>query len=183
MTINDLYLKIEKFESDISAETKKLSQCQKGCSRCCYVDLSVFQLEADNIKSWFLSLSDEQKFNLREKWLSPLRKTINFHGEEVSSCPFLHHEACTIYEVRPLICRTQGLALKFKLESEELIDICPLNDEMLNLISSKEVLNLDLLNLILSQLEKVESGGQLRDRVKLNALRSSLANSISNPSL
>lgn len=174
MNINDLYSKVAEFEKTISKEAQDKSHCKNGCSRCCYTDISVFQIEADNIKSWFENLADERKNEIRAKWSLPLNQTENFHGETVSSCPFLSNESCTIYEARPLICRTQGLALKFKDQSNEFIDICPLNEEMLDILSTKEVLNLDLLNLILSQLENLQSGGITRSRLKLSALKSSL---------
>jgi Fe-S-cluster containining protein len=70
------------------------------------------------------------------------------------ACAFLVDEKCSIYEARPLICRTQGLAFKYKHDEKDLIDICPLNEEMLDVLTTKEVLNLDLLNTILSQMER-----------------------------
>jgi Fe-S-cluster containining protein len=178
MTINDLYLKVSEFEKNISNETLSLSNCKNGCSRCCYVDLSVFQIEADNIRSWFHSLSSREKNTLQKKWQEPLSKMVNFHGEEVFSCPFLSNESCTIYEARPLICRTQGLALKFKDQQEEFVDICPLNEEMIENISTTEILNLDLLNLILSQLENIQSQGSGRERPRLETIKASLLSQI-----
>lgn len=174
MNINDLYLKVGDFEAGISSTAKSLSNCKNGCSRCCYVDLSVFEVEANNIKTWFEKLPETKKDELKEVWKSPLSEMLNFHEQMTPSCPFLHKESCTIYEARPLICRTQGLALKFKDQTEELLDICPLNEEMLDVLSGKEILNLDLLNLILSQLENIESQGQTRSRVKLSSLKASI---------
>ena len=174
MNINDLYLKVGEFEAGISSQAKSLSNCKNGCSRCCYVDLSVFSIEADNIKAWYLNQSQEKKEELKKKWESPLNQTINFHGDQVNSCTFLHQESCTIYEARPLICRTQGLAFKFKDQQEEFLDICPLNEEMLDTLKDKEILNLDLLNMILSQLEKTHSQGEHKERRTLKEIRSAL---------
>ncbi len=174
MNINDLYKKVAEFEKNISEAALEKSHCQNKCSRCCYVDLSVFNLEAENIKNWFLALDDSQKNTLRAKWKLPLKETLNFHNEMVSSCAFLSEESCSIYEARPLICRTQGLALKFKEEMSEFLDICPLNEEMLEVISQKEILNLDLLNMILVQLEQMHSGANSVERVKLSELKASL---------
>lgn len=160
MNINDLYQKVQEFEDSVSKETKALSHCKKGCSRCCYVDLSIFQVEADNIRTWFKSLLPEQKEELRKKW----REEGN-----PSACTFLRQEACTIYQARPLICRTQGLAFKFQVQGQVFLDICPLNEKELEIIQQKEILNLDLINLILSELEKSASPN-LRERVKLTTL-------------
>lgn len=161
MNVNDLYQKIQEFENGISAETSALSHCRKGCSRCCYTDISIFEIEADNIRNWFKSLSEEKRTSLRSR----LRNEANTGG-----CSFLYQEACTIYEARPLICRTQGLAFKFLVQGETFLDICPLNEKELEVIKEKEILNLDLINLILSKLESGESS-ELRDRVSLKALK------------
>jgi Fe-S-cluster containining protein len=48
-------------------------------------------------------------------------------GEGVD-CPLLIDNRCSIYESRPLICRTQGLPLLMKSEDgEQEVDFCPLN--------------------------------------------------------
>lgn len=172
MQVKDLYQKVSDFKVGPDAQAK--SHCQKGCSRCCYVDLSVFQVESKNIETWFENLPTEKQQSIREKWQKPLNHTQTFAGVETQSCVFLHEEACTIYEARPLICRTQGQAMKFKDGSDEYLDICPLNEEMLDELTEKEVLNLDLLNMILSQLEKVDAGNTTRERVKLSDLKARL---------
>ena len=44
------------------------------------------------------------------------------------ACPLLVEDRCSIYESRPLICRTQGLPLLLEAEDGEAeIDFCPLN--------------------------------------------------------
>jgi Fe-S-cluster containining protein len=174
MQIKDLYQKVAEFSEGLGEDAQALSHCQKGCSRCCYVDLSVFQVEADNIQTWFQNLSSAEQVVLKEKWQRPLQTTENFHQVPTQSCVFLHEEACTIYEARPLICRSQGLAMKFKAEDEEYLDICPLNEDMLDKLTEKEVLNLDLLNTILSQLEKAAAKNSARPRISLSDLRASL---------
>lgn len=174
MHITDLYQKVAEFSESLGADSLAKSHCQKGCSRCCYVDLSVFQVEADNIQNWFNQLSAEAQSSLQAKWQKSLSSMMNFQQEETKSCVFLHNEACTIYEARPLICRSQGLAMKFKDAEKEFLDICPLNEEMLDELTEKEVLNLDLLNMILSQLEKADAKDGVRPRVKLSELRSLL---------
>lgn len=161
MSLKDLYEKVEAFERKLSAEARGFSQCRKGCSRCCHVDLSVFQLEAEAVTSWFEKKSAEEKEELRGLW----------SGIQPSEqCAFLVNDACTIYEARPLICRTQGLPLRFHENGETYADVCPLNEEMLNVVTAEEVLNLDLVNTILSKLER--AGGEERPRVRLHDLRS-----------
>jgi Fe-S-cluster containining protein len=165
MALKELYQKVADFENGLSAITRSKMQCQNKCSQCCRVELSVFQVEADLITGWFISLSEEQKTILKTSWLVASEKGV---------CSFLKNDSCTIYETRPLICRTQGLVFKFIQESKELLDVCPLNEGVLEKIQSKEILNLDLLNLILSRIENEDSNGQVRDRVNLSDLQQKL---------
>lgn len=163
--IHDLYEKVARFETDLGHDAKAKSQCKNGCSKCCYTDISVFEIEASNIRTWFHSLSPERQIEIRNLW-----KLSRTEG----SCAFLRNESCTIYEARPLICRTQGLAFKFKIDGKEFVDICPLNDEMIPVLKDKEIINLDLLNMILSQMEKQEAKGIERERTRLEDLKAIL---------
>jgi len=153
-----LYSKIVEFEEKLSRPTREKLQCQKGCSQCCYVDLSVFEIEARAIINWFEQLTPTQRLAWLKKTQTPLKD---------GACAFLRDEQCIIYEARPLICRTQGLPLQFLNElNESTLDICPLNDKAIESLESHDVLNLDLLNKVLSQLE----GQELRPRVALKDL-------------
>lgn len=160
--INDLYKKVAQFETQLSDDIKSKSQCKNGCSKCCYTDISIFEVEASNIKKWFAGLSIERQNEIREKWSLP---------QTEGSCAFLRNESCTIYEARPLICRTQGLALRYMEEGEPYIDICPLNDEMIEEMEDKDVMNLDLLNTIVSKLETESAAGMNRPRISLKDLK------------
>jgi len=116
--------RLQALYGDVDAQTSPLVQihesrlvCRRGCCSCCVDDLTVFQVEADNIRR-----------------LHPqLLETGTPHP--VGACPFLDHEgACRIYADRPYVCRTQGLPLRWLDEDEagefvEYRDICPLNDE------------------------------------------------------
>ncbi len=171
MDVNDLYKKVDEFDNRIRPEAKALSQCRSGCSRCCYTDISVFSVEADNIRQWFSQLTISQQSDLWSKWSQSLAQKMNFRGDTVSSCTFLHDEHCTIYEARPLICRTQGMAFRFREDSEEYVDVCTLNDGMLDELLDSEFVNLDLLNSILGAM-----AGE-GERVSLMDLRKVLFNS------
>lgn len=160
--INDLYKKVAQFESELGTDIKSLSQCKNGCSKCCYTDISIFEVEASNIRKWFASLSIDQQNSIKDKWQLP---------QTEGSCAFLRNESCTIYEARPLICRTQGLALRYMEEGEPFIDICPLNEEMIEEMEDKDVMNLDLLNTIISKLETDSANGVNRPRISLKDLK------------
>ncbi|MDH3629198.1 MAG: YkgJ family cysteine cluster protein [Acidobacteriota bacterium] len=90
-------------------------QCREGCHDCCVDDLTVFEVEAEEIRRHAGEL-------LREGRPHP-----------PGGCAFLGDRGqCRIYAVRPYVCRTQGLPLRWLAEDEdeaivEQRDICPLN--------------------------------------------------------
>lgn len=50
-------------------------------------------------------------------------------GQETEQCPFLLDDLCAIYPHRPLICRSQGLAIAYIDHEREVIEVsaCPIN--------------------------------------------------------
>lgn len=98
-------------------------QCRRGCATCCQDDLSVLQIEAENIRRAAKDL------------------LANGVPHPTGACAFLDRGgACRIYLARPYICRTQGLPLRWYEATDdddygedqaivERRDICPLNLE------------------------------------------------------
>jgi uncharacterized protein len=90
--------------------------CKKSCASCCVDDISVFEIEAEHIRQQGKKILETEK------------------PHQQGSCAFLDKDnSCRIYEVRPYVCRTQGLPLHW-LEDRNgttvaLRDICPLNNE------------------------------------------------------
>jgi len=88
-------------------------QCGRGCSGCCADGITVFDVEADAIRAAHPELLE--------------RGTPHPEGK----CAFLDAAgACRIYDVRPYVCRTQGLPLRWEDPEQgvEHRDICPLNE-------------------------------------------------------
>lgn len=86
--------------------------CKMGCDLCC-MDYSIFPVEFYSIKK-----------ALKEKaaGLNVAEKADN------SSCVFLKDHKCSIYDERPIICRTHGLPLLYvNEESEWELSACELN--------------------------------------------------------
>ena len=83
--------------------------CRPGCSSCCMA-FSVLPLEAALL----------QRGLPVEPAAGPPR------GDE---CALLGHGLCSVYSLRPVICRTQGLPLAYVDETLAQIDVsaCPLN--------------------------------------------------------
>ncbi len=117
--------------------------CRAGCSDCCVDDLSVFEVEADRIRSQYGA------------WL----ETAVPHAP--GACAFLDEVGrCRIYDARPYVCRTQGLPLRWfeENEAEEIVeqrDICPLNAEgdSLETLSESELWQLGLVEQELLQIQ------------------------------
>ncbi len=131
--------------------------CKKACSKCCYVSLSIFQAEAYRILDWALSLNAEDKKQLLENLLKPEQpERKNTSNKLAKPCSFLIDELCTIYDARPTICRTQGLALQYKVSAKDnnvelAVDHCPLNFTVPDSLPEKaDWLDLDRLNTLQS---------------------------------
>lgn len=90
--------------------------CRYGCHPCCIDRLTVFEVEAENIRQHHADL------------------LVGGAPHPAGTCAFLDQAgACRIYEHRPYVCRTQGLPLRWIARrpdgtSTEMRDICPLND-------------------------------------------------------
>lgn len=115
--IVDFYNLLDKKIKLTEEINKDILNCKKGCSDCCIDEITVFQIEADNIKMHVNQINRDELLN------------------EENKCAFLDIEnKCTIYEQRPYVCRTQGLPLKWIEEDEkgnyiEYRDICSINEE------------------------------------------------------
>lgn len=114
---------LERFYEQVEAEVRRVAglhgvrlHCRLGCCSCCVDELTVFEVEAEQI---------------RRRYGSLLRDT-RPHSE--GACAFLDEDgACRIYEHRPYVCRTQGLPLRWIEEGPEdelyeMRDVCPMNE-------------------------------------------------------
>lgn len=72
--------------------------CTNGCSHCCHHGVEITSLEATNISNF----SGRAARSLRK---SIIRKDKPYQG---SPCPFLVQDSCSVYEVRPLVCRNHA---------------------------------------------------------------------------
>ena len=165
-----LYQNVEKFSEIFFQKNQKDINCRKGCATCCYTDLSVFELEAEHIRNWFEGLDEDQKVLLHKSWQEPQLAKKNIFGEMTTPCTFLVDDVCTIYEARPLICRTQGLLLKYIEDGNIFLDICPLNFSESPLPAPSEALDLDRLNTLLGMLVTTEK------RISLKKIKDILSN-------
>ncbi|MBN1106987.1 MAG: YkgJ family cysteine cluster protein [Deltaproteobacteria bacterium] len=111
-----LYLQADRQVARLQAVHSARLQCRLGCTRCCVDGLTVFEVEAGNIRRHHKEL------------------LLKGRPHPEGACAFLDESgACRIYERRPYVCRTQGLPLRWiEIQPDgsrvEMRDICPLNE-------------------------------------------------------
>lgn len=85
---------------EISTMVEPTATCKRGCSHCCYQSVIITSWEAAKIA----------KFT-RRKFAMPNLDSAEKKDELIERyagkpCPFLSNNECTIYDVRPSMCRT-----------------------------------------------------------------------------
>ncbi|MEO0326216.1 MAG: YkgJ family cysteine cluster protein [Myxococcota bacterium] len=137
--------------------------CRRGCDACCRVGLTVGPLEADALRSALAALPPPTRAELAAR-------SADAEVRAGQRCVFLGESGeCTVYDDRPLVCRSQGLALSYALEAQaDLPDVplaalrgragekgvvaCPLNYGE-GLPGGEYVLDADRVDEILAQLQ------------------------------
>ena len=120
------YAAIDKQVSALTRLHAQHLQCKAGCCDCCIDGLSVFEIEADNIRATYPDLLE------------------NSLPHPAGACAFLDEGGlCRIYEQRPYVCRTQGLPLHWMDVDDDgtftgFRDICPKNDDTLDIEALRE---------------------------------------------
>lgn len=149
---------LAKMYAEIERQTKRLEtihaarlNCKRGCSHCCVDEITVWNVEAENI---------------RQNYAELLKAELPNTG---GGCAFLDGAgACRIYESRPYVCRTQGLPLRWFDEIEDEIfefrDICPLNEagEPVEAVEAEKCWTIGDFEAHLAQLESDFDGGEMR---------------------
>lgn len=83
--------------------------CRAGCDQCC-MDFSILPVE-------YYSILQEAGDDLKKGRVT----------NDDQACPFLVDHRCTIYNARPIICRTQGLPIVFMVDEQLELSACELN--------------------------------------------------------
>jgi len=122
---NSLLASLDSYVSRLYDKYSDQIKCCRGCSSCCIIE-SVFPIEAWNI---YLKIKGEPSL-------------LNEIDRKPDQCIFLKDDACLIYDVRPVICRSHG----YPIFIEGKTDFCPLNFTDIETIDSGYILNLEALN-------------------------------------
>jgi uncharacterized protein len=93
--------------------------CTQGCHACCEPALTVLKVEATRIAKFILENPSLQNT------LEHIQQSNPHNG---TRCEMLNAEGgCSIYPVRPFICRSHGAPIAIAREEYYQIDVCPLN--------------------------------------------------------
>lgn len=122
-------------------------ECDKGCHDCCAPDLSVTQVEAEMIKSFLIARPDR---------IENINKLIQSNPHKNTRCEFLAADGlCSIYEVRPLICRSHGAPILVQIDAKrEGLDACPKNFKKgMSMLDVGDWIHLETLNTLLGLID------------------------------
>lgn len=100
-------------EKDMAASGKTI-QCRRGCSSCCHLNVDISDDEASIMRFHW---KGEHRDRLRKQAKVNVEDFPYVLGYEDSACIFLKDGACSIYEDRPVACRTH-----FSVSDPELCD-------------------------------------------------------------
>src|SRR5215470_4777723 len=143
--------RVDRLTAKLQARYSKHLVCSAGCSGCCHHHLSVFAVEAEEARAAIESLPAPIRARVEEQAREVIVREAQ---DEPVACPLLVKDRCSIYESRPLICRTQGLPLLMEAEDGgQEVDFCPLNFTEAGAVDNLDedhLAPLDALNLRLS---------------------------------
>lgn len=155
--------RVDQHFAEAVARTPTQFACRAGCESCCHHRFSVFEVEAAPIRDALARLEQadpEARQRIRERGLDPHER----------ACALLLDGKCSVYEQRPLICRSHGLPIAVR-EADDpsgalRVDHCPLNFQQFRDgrpdIPRASVLVLDAINQPLAVLAELRAPGQPR---------------------
>ncbi len=146
---------VDRFMTGCLTRHRDAMACKEGCATCCAADLTIFPVEAAPLRAACEALPDDARAAIRARAAA---------GQH---CALLLDGRCAVYAERPIICRTQGLALDLE---DGTVTACPLNfDGAPEGVPAEDRLALPRLNLMLSMLHRAHCAteGIPEDRIRI----------------
>lgn len=104
MEYRAIVARVDAFAASVGERRAADMQCRAGCDACCHVELEVSGVEAAAVRGALAALPDEVRAAVRAR----------AGGETGGRCVMLDGDGrCAVYAARPLVCRTQGLPLRY----------------------------------------------------------------------
>ena len=103
--------RVDALTQDIATRRAGDLACGKGCTACCRVQLTLSPLEAAAVRAALAGLSHGTRERIRARAVA-LASEVELPRH--AACVMLEDDGgCAIYASRPLVCRTQGHALRY----------------------------------------------------------------------
>lgn len=173
MSYTELVSKVGAFSSSVHEARASDMRCGPGCASCCRVELTVCRVEGEEVARGIAGLNARVRARLAERAsVAPI---------EGGPCVMLDGDRCVVYERRPLVCRTQGLALAYppgfvpeaavRAKDARGHDVtwCPLNFEGAP-PRPREVLDAGRLDELLALIERLRVGEEHPGRISIREL-------------
>lgn len=124
--------RVDDFAAAVATRCAEDLSCRAGCCDCCLVELTLSPVEASALADFVLSLDGDSKATVRRLLSSPL-------PSDNPRCAMLDASGqCVVYGGRPLVCRSQGLPLRYASDlipveairsrlPTGVVTVCPLN--------------------------------------------------------
>ena len=110
-TYRALVEKVDAFAAAVSDRRRADLACKPGCASCCQAWLTVSPVEAQQLRAALAGLDPQARQAIAER--GRLERAREARGEP-PRCAMLDPEGrCGVYAARPLVCRTQGLPLRY----------------------------------------------------------------------
>lgn len=110
--LSELNSKLDKYFD----EQREFISCKAGCGLCCKTSYyAASEVEYSYVRTGFKNLSEDLQEIIRNRAIQALKDRNMFLKNNPDTlkfsykCPFLINEACSIYEYRPMLCRSHGL--------------------------------------------------------------------------
>ena len=102
--------RVDAFADAVSRRRGSEINCGPGCDGCCRVQLTLSPVEARAVSAYVLQLSGDVQARLLER----VRAGDDAGARRDGRCVMLEDDGrCAVYDARPLVCRTQGLPLRY----------------------------------------------------------------------
>ena len=112
--LSELNAKIDGFFARVEARHGDAMQCRTGCSDCCHTRLTITRTEADAIAAHVAGWSAERRGALVH--------------DVPDRCAALDPQGrCTIYDARPVVCRSHGVPIRLREGSLPVVRACHRN--------------------------------------------------------
>ncbi|MBI5609862.1 MAG: YkgJ family cysteine cluster protein [Deltaproteobacteria bacterium] len=156
--------KVDAKFAEIVAQRPGQYACGAGCHSCCLPGLSVAQVEAAHIRAWLAENPEA---------LERVRAVLAERPHGHTRCALLDASGqCTIYPVRPMLCRAHGVPVRLREGEREQVDVCPKNlvDVSLASLPPGECIDQNLLATLLFVVGRRRDPGDDGRRIPLSEL-------------